>query len=85
MSMAELKACLKEQYLLVRFDEERAMRAIPRLLPDSEHARRAALDALLQVLNARGALTEEGLRRLARVETLFGVDAGSQPLKVAHA
>jgi len=85
MSMAELKACLKEQYLLVRFDEERAMRAIPRLLPDSEHARRAALDALLQVLSARGALTEEGLRRLARVETLFGVDAGSQPLKVAHA
>ena len=41
MSMAELKACLKEQYLLVRLDEERAVRAIPRLLPDSEHARRA--------------------------------------------
>ena len=29
MSMAELKACLKEQYLLVRLDEERAVRAIP--------------------------------------------------------
>ena len=38
MSMAELKACLKEQYLLVRLDEERAVRAIPQLLPDSEHA-----------------------------------------------
>ena len=59
------RRCLKEQYLLVRLDEERAVRAIPRLLPDSEHARRAALDALLQVLAARGALPEEGQRRLA--------------------
>ena len=84
MSMAELKACLKEQYLLVRLDEERAVRAIPRLLPDSEHARRAALDALLQVLGARGALPEEGLRRLTRVEALFGIEAGPQPLRVAH-
>jgi hypothetical protein len=85
MRMAELKACLKEQYLLVRLDEERAVRAIPRLLPDSEHARRTALEALLQVLGARGALPEEGLRRLNRVEALFGVDAGEQPLKVANA
>ncbi len=85
MSMAELKACLKEQYLLVRLDEERAVRAIPRLLPDSEQARRAALDALLQVLGARGALPEEGLRRLGRIEELFGVEAGPQALKVAHA
>jgi len=85
MSMAELKACLKEQYLLVRLDEERAVRAIPRLLPDSEDARRTALDALLQVLGARGALPEEGLLRLGRVETLFGVEAGPQLLKAAHA
>jgi hypothetical protein len=85
MSTAELKACLKEQYLLVRLDEERAVRAIPRLLPESEHARRAALDALLQVLGARGALPEEGLRRLSRVEALFGVTAGEQPLKAANA
>ena len=84
MSMAELKACLKEQYLLVRLDEERAVRAIPRLLPDSEHARRTALDALLQVLGARGALTEEGVRRRGRIEALFGIEAGPQPLKVAH-
>ena len=85
MSMAELKACLKEQYLLVRLDEERAVRAIPRLLPDSEHARRTALDALLQVLGARGALPEEGLRRLGRIEALFGVESEAPALKVAHA
>jgi hypothetical protein len=85
MSMAELKACLREQYLLVRLDEERAVRAIPRLLPESEHARRTALDALLQVVGARGALPEEGLRRLGRVEALFGVSRDEQPLKAANA
>jgi pimeloyl-ACP methyl ester carboxylesterase len=84
MSMAELKACLKEQYLLVRLDEERAVRAIPRLLPDSDQARRAALDALRQVLGARGALSEESERRMSRVEALFGV-ANPQPLKAANA
>ena len=80
MSLAELKACLKEQYLLVRLDEERAVRAIPRLLPDSEHARQAALDAVLQVLGARGVLPEEGQRRLGRVETLFGATPGRPAL-----
>jgi hypothetical protein len=83
MSLAELKACLKEQFLLLRLDEERAVRAIPRLLPDNAAARRAGLDALLAMLGARGALPAEGARRLALVEALFGADA--QPLKVAHA
>jgi hypothetical protein len=82
MSLPELKACLKEQYLLVRLDEERAVRAIPKLLPDNEAARQAGIDALQRILGARGELPEEGARRLARVEALFGVEA--QPLKVAH-
>lgn len=85
LSMAELKACLKEQYLLVRLDEERAVRALPRLLPDSEQARRAGLDALRQVLGARGALSEESERRMGRVEALFGAAPGVQSLKVANA
>ena len=85
MSMVELKACLKDQYLLLRLDEERAVRAIPRLLPDSEHARRTALDALLQVLGARGALPEEGLRRLSRIEALFGLEGEAPALRAANA
>src|SRR5262249_44291536 len=32
MSFPELKACLKEQFLLLRLDEERAVRTISRLL-----------------------------------------------------
>ena len=85
MSMTELKACLKEQYLLVRLDEERAVQAIPRLLPDSEHARRTALDALLQVLGARGALPTEGRRRLGVIEALFGLAGEAPALRAANA
>jgi hypothetical protein len=40
------------------------VQVIPLLLPESEPARRAAFDALLRVLGARGALPEEDLRRL---------------------
>jgi pimeloyl-ACP methyl ester carboxylesterase len=81
VSVAELKACLKEQYLLVRLDEERAVRAIPKLLPDDAHDRQFALDALHRMVEARGALNEEGKRRLSRVESLFG----TQPSETAHA
>jgi hypothetical protein len=80
MSLAELKAVVKEQYLLLRLDEERAVRAIPRLLPDSEVARRAGLEALYGMLEARGTVSEEAARRLARVVALFGFEA---PLKKA--
>ena len=85
VSMVELKACLKEQYLLVRLDEERAVRAIPKLLPDDEHAKHFGLDALHRMVEARGALTEEGKRRLSRVESLFALPSGTQLSQVAHA
>lgn len=78
-SIAEVKTLFRDQYMLVRLDEERAVRAIPHLLPESEEARRAGIEALLQVLGARGNLPEEGLRRLRRVEELFGYASRESP------
>ncbi len=72
-TMGQLKELLKEQYLLVCLDEERAVRAIPKLLPKNMDERRTALDALHRMTAARGALSEEGKRRLNRVEALFDV------------
>jgi hypothetical protein len=72
MTLAELKVALREQYLLLRLDEERAVSAIPRLLPDSEKARQVGLEAVRHVVTAAGALSEEGARRLSRIEKLFG-------------
>ena len=77
LSMDEVKTLFRDQYMLVRLDEERAVRAIPRLLPENEQVRRTGFDALVEVLGARGALPEEGLKRLKRIEELFGLAARS--------
>jgi hypothetical protein len=70
-SLAELKAIVKERFLLVTLDEERAIDTLPALLPRSVEKRRAALDALRRILIARGSLSEEARSRLQRVERLF--------------
>jgi hypothetical protein len=80
LSKAEMKAVFRDQYLLIRLDEERAVRAIPKLLPKSADERRAALDALHRLLAAQGALPEEGRRRMTRVEALFSMKP-EQPTK----
>jgi hypothetical protein len=74
-SLGELKEMLKEQALLIQMDEERAMRAIPKLLPKNLQLRQSALDELHQVLEARGDLSEESRQRLDRVDTLFSATA----------
>ena len=71
VSPARFKEMLREQYLLVGLDEGRAIAALPKLLGEDAAARRAALDTLHQVLAARGMMSDEGRRRLVRVEALF--------------
>jgi pimeloyl-ACP methyl ester carboxylesterase len=73
LTFGEVKALFRDQYLLLRFDEERAVRAIPKLLPDSEQQRQAAWTAVREVIAARGELSDEGRRRLDRLQQLFGV------------
>ncbi len=73
MSLARFREIVREQYLLVRLDEERAIAALPKLLGADSTARKATLDALHRVLTARGGLSDEGKRRLTRVEVLFEV------------
>jgi hypothetical protein len=70
-SIGELREMLKEQAMLVRLDEKRAMEAIPKLLPANMDQRQQALDELCKVLEARGELSEESRQRLEQVATLF--------------
>jgi hypothetical protein len=79
----EVKTLFREQYLLLRLDEERAVRAIPRLLPDNDEMRRAGWRAIQDVIRARGDLPEEGKLRLKRIKELFGPAA--RPSDGAHA
>jgi len=83
--VGKLKEMLKEQFLLMRLDEERAIAAIPKLLPRSAQHRRAALDALHDVVEASGGMAEEGQRRLARVDALFNSASPSSSHEAANA
>jgi hypothetical protein len=71
LHLAELKEIIRVQSLLLRFDEERAVNAIRRLLPDHPEERARALGVLRQVINARGTPSEEEGRRLKRIEAIF--------------
>ena len=62
---------VREQVLILLLDEERAIEALPKLLPEDHREREAALAIVRRVLSARGGLSEEGRRRLNRIEALF--------------
>jgi len=71
--LPELKRILREQFLLISFDEERALAALPALLPKSLEKRREALDVVRRMVSARGTPSDEARRRLRRIESLFEV------------
>jgi hypothetical protein len=73
MSLARFKELVREQYLLVCLDEERAINALPKLLGTDANARRSAMDVLHRLLAARGDLSDEAGRRLSRIEALFAI------------
>jgi hypothetical protein len=62
---------MRERFLLVHLDQERAIDSLPKLLGTDDAAREEALNVLQRILSARGDLSEEGNRRLARIEALF--------------
>ena len=73
ISCARFKEIVREQYLLVSLDEERAINAMPALLDHNATARKEACEILQQVLAARGALSDEARSRQARIEAMFAI------------
>ena len=71
-SLTVFKEKLKEQYLIMMLDEERAVATIPKLLPADGAERSAMMGVIRSILAVRGGLSDEAKRRLARVEPLFG-------------
>jgi hypothetical protein len=81
ISLLRFKEMVKEQYLILLPDEERAIDAIPKLLPPDRAERDAAIADIRRIFTAIGPLNEESARRLSRVEALFGVttEMGASP------
>jgi Protein of unknown function (DUF3141) len=76
IGLVRFKEIVKEQYLMLLLDVERAIAALPKLLPDDRRECEEALTLVRRVLASRGALPEEGRRRLQRIEAMF---AGPPP------
>ena len=76
VGLARFKEIVKEQYLILLMDAERAIAALPKLLPGNRRQCDEALALVRRVLAARGALPEEGRRRLERIVAMF---AGPPP------
>jgi hypothetical protein len=72
-SLDALKAALKRQAFVIAFDEERAIMALPKLVPEMQ-LRQRSIDAARAVLGARGELTAQQHERFRKVSSLFGLD-----------
>ena len=77
--MSRFKEIVRDQFLILRLDEERAIAALPKLLPGDRRARETALGLVRRIIEARGATSQEGARRLKRIETLFGGPSSAKP------
>jgi Protein of unknown function (DUF3141) len=71
IGLARFKEIVKEQYLILLLDPERAIATLPKLLPGNRRQCEEALALVRRVLAARGALPDEGRRRLERIEAMF--------------
>jgi len=76
VGFVRFKEIVKEQYLILLLDAERAVTALPKLLPSNRRQCEEAMALVHRVLAARGTLSEEGRRRLQRIEAIF---AGPSP------
>jgi len=76
VGLVRFKEIVKEQYLMLLLDAELAIAALPKLLSGNRRQCEEALALVRRVLATRGALPEEGRRRLERIEAMF---AGPPP------
>ncbi|TQF29412.1 DUF3141 domain-containing protein [Bradyrhizobium sp. UNPA324] len=76
LSLAEFKMLVREQFFMLLLDQEGALAAIPKLLPDDVSQRRTLFGSIRDVLSASGAVLGEPANRLQRIGALLGVDAG---------
>ena len=72
MTLKRFKEVLREQYKLVRLDEQRAIDTLPALLASDVTVGRSTIDLLRCVLASHEGLSGEAARRLAQVEAMFG-------------
>jgi hypothetical protein len=74
----QIRAAAKEEAFMLRFDQERALAALPLMLP-SEEKRREAVEIVRRIGYADGEITPESEAMLAQIERILGLDRKSGP------
>jgi tellurite resistance protein len=69
----QMRAAAKEEAFMLRFDQERALAALPRMLP-TENERREALEIVRRIGYADGEIRAEGEAMLVQIERILGLD-----------
>jgi hypothetical protein len=83
LSLAEFKTLVREQFLTLLLEPERAVQAIPAMVARNGAAGKNILPAIRRVIAARGPLGLEGRERLERIEMLLTEAAlPAEPKKV---
>jgi hypothetical protein len=72
LTIDQVREMLRGQFQLVRMDEERAVKALPKLIHPGEPESDAALEALRQLIAAPGTVKKEEKARVVRIEKLLG-------------
>jgi pimeloyl-ACP methyl ester carboxylesterase len=75
-SASARRQLFRDQYFMLLLDEERALAALPKLVPQPAQ-REVALEMVRRVLTAKGELTPARKERLARVEAILMEGAGA--------
>ena len=78
-TLAEFKQDLREQYLMLHLDEQRAIDMIPQLMKGHEKEWPKQLEVIRKIATAGGKLGEEASHRLGRLERLFSTPPAEQP------
>jgi Protein of unknown function (DUF3141) len=74
LPLIDFKHLVREQFNMLLLDEERALAAIPSMLPPEIETRAKAVELIRQVLRARGEMSVEDKKRMDEITQLFGVD-----------
>jgi tellurite resistance protein len=77
LSREWVRAAAKEEAFMLRFDQERALAALPRLLT-TEEERREAVDIVRRIGYADGEITPESEAMLEKIERILGLDQAAR-------
>jgi pimeloyl-ACP methyl ester carboxylesterase len=77
-TLAQLKEAVKRQSFILLLDEERAVKALPKLLPDVEERQRALARARQIAAAKAGKLSDAQEARFRRLEEVLGVGASNE-------